>query len=154
MRLQSYFNETSLVATGLSSLSVSRPSLPNQCFNLEVRAKWITYREYTGFGVTSCRQAGLTKFQRRRLNSPWNILAFCKPALVTNRCFNLDSSGSNWIDISRVYGIQSSIMQTRRFDQEGGLMANGVSSLSVSRHSRPIDVLTRISSGFIWIDLS
>lgn len=154
MRLESYFNETSLIATGLSSLSVSRPSLPNQCFNLEVRAKWMTYQEYTGFGVASCTQAGLTKFQRRRPNSPWNILAFCKPTLTTNRCFNLVSSGSNWIDISRVHGVWSSIMQTSSFVQEGGLMAHAVSLLSVSRHSRPTDVLTRISPGSIWIDLS
>jgi len=60
---ESYFTETCMIATGLSSLSVSRLS-----------------------------------------HDPIDVLTWI-------------SSGSIWIDLSRVHGVRSSILQTGRFNQ-------------------------------------
>ena len=60
-----YFNETSLIATGVSSLSVSRLSHdPIDVLTwISSGSIWIDLSRVHEVGVASSKQAGLTKFQ-------------------------------------------------------------------------------------------
>ena len=97
-----YFNETSMIATGVSSLSVSRLShdpidvltwiSSGSCLKIDLS-------RVHEVGVASCKQAGLTKFQWRRLSSLGSSSLSVSRALTWKTgVLTLTSSGSCFKD--------------------------------------------------------